>query len=197
MRRTAIVNARLSHGTGAGSAAVLVSKVLTNSDATSGRIILPRVAVEANLPFVVGYRAYSFGVRDRAGREWEFVIKSWANGTEQRRVYVLEQAGDWLKAEGLGVGDAVGICVDSGALVVEANTPAVRSATVRPTYGAYSFACLPPPGPGKATPLAAAGTEAGRCGRNPTCTKPAGGWAFLSRHTVVAVKHGLLLYVIC
>ncbi len=34
---------------------VLVSKVLTNSD-THGRIILPRVAVEANLSFLMGYR---------------------------------------------------------------------------------------------------------------------------------------------
>ena len=37
---------------------VLVSKVLTNSD-THGRIILPRVAVEANLSFLMGYRCAS------------------------------------------------------------------------------------------------------------------------------------------
>lgn len=35
---------------------VLCAKVLTNSDANSGRIILPRVAIEANLSFVIGYR---------------------------------------------------------------------------------------------------------------------------------------------
>lgn len=34
---------------------VLVAKVLTNSDA-HGRIILPRVSVEANLTFLMGYR---------------------------------------------------------------------------------------------------------------------------------------------
>ena len=34
---------------------VLVAKVLTNSD-THGRIILPRVSVEANLTFLMGYR---------------------------------------------------------------------------------------------------------------------------------------------
>lgn len=35
---------------------VLVAKVLTPSDANSGRIILPRTMVEANLNFVMGYR---------------------------------------------------------------------------------------------------------------------------------------------
>ena len=34
---------------------VLVAKTLTKSD-TQGRVILPRVAVEANLAFIVGYR---------------------------------------------------------------------------------------------------------------------------------------------
>lgn len=36
---------------------VLVAKVLTPSDANSGRIILPRTMVEANLNFVMGYRS--------------------------------------------------------------------------------------------------------------------------------------------
>ena len=30
-------------------------------------------------------------VKDADGRAWDLVIKSWANGTEHRRVYVLEQ----------------------------------------------------------------------------------------------------------
>ncbi len=42
-------------------------------------------------------RSYSLAVKDRGGRTWEFVIKSWANGTENRRVYVLEQTGEYLK----------------------------------------------------------------------------------------------------
>ncbi len=42
-------------------------------------------------------RSYSLPVKDRGGRTWEFVIKSWANGTENRRVYVLEQTGEYLK----------------------------------------------------------------------------------------------------
>lgn len=46
---------------------VLVAKQLTNSDAGSGRIILPRVAVESNLSFVLGYRHYALAVRDCNG----------------------------------------------------------------------------------------------------------------------------------
>ena len=42
-------------------------------------------------------RSYSLPVKDQGGRKWEFVIKSWANGTENRRVYVLEQTGEFLK----------------------------------------------------------------------------------------------------
>ena len=42
-------------------------------------------------------RSYSLPVKDHGGRTWEFVIKSWANGTENRRVYVLEQTGEYLK----------------------------------------------------------------------------------------------------
>lgn len=40
------------------------------------------------------------------------MIKSWANGTEHRRVFVLEQAAEFLRSHGVGVGDAVGICTD-------------------------------------------------------------------------------------
>eukprot|EP00891_Asterochloris_glomerata_P000981 jgi/Astpho2/981/Aster-x0038 len=98
---------------------VLVSKVLTNSD-THGRIILPRVAVEANLSFLMGYRSYKLQLKDASGRMWDFVIKSWANGTEHRRVYVLEQAAEYLRTFKLSMGDAVGICTNQeGELVIK------------------------------------------------------------------------------
>lgn len=47
-----------AHPAAAGNAecTVLCAKVMTNSDASSGRIILPRIYVEANLSFVIGYR---------------------------------------------------------------------------------------------------------------------------------------------
>ena len=56
-----------------------------------------------------------------------------------------------MQVHGLGVGDAVGICTnEEGDLVVEANTPRVRQATVRPTYGAAAVHHMPSPPPGKA-----------------------------------------------
>ncbi|KAL4447259.1 hypothetical protein ABPG77_007292 [Micractinium sp. CCAP 211/92] len=157
---------------------VLVAKQLTNSDASSGRIILPRVAVESNLSFVLGYRHYALAVKDCNGRRYEFMIKSWANGTEHRRVFVLEQAAEFLRSHGIGVGDAVGICTDeNGELVVEANTEEVRQATVSPKYGALALAA-PPPGATAAVPLAAGAS--GRCIRSPHCTKAAGHPGFCS-----------------
>ncbi len=65
-------------------------------------------------------RSYGLPVRDREGRVWEFVVKSWANGTEHRRVYVLEHAAEYIASKRLREGDVVGICADAqGALVVE------------------------------------------------------------------------------
>ncbi len=62
-------------------------------------------------------RSYTLPVKDRAGRAWEFVIKSWANGTEHRRVYVLEQVSEYIKYNRLREGDAIGICADESGIV--------------------------------------------------------------------------------
>ena len=73
-------------------------------------------------------RAYSLTATDAHGRSFEFVIKSWANGTEHRRVYVLEQAAPFIKAHCLAAGDAVGVCTNgSGSLTILANTPEVAA----------------------------------------------------------------------
>ncbi|BDA41728.1 probable regulatory protein viviparous-1 at N-terminal half [Coccomyxa sp. Obi] len=158
---------------------VLVAKTLTKSD-TAGRVILPRVSVESNLSFLMGYRSYTLPVKDRAGRAWKFVIKSWANGTEHRRVYVLEQVSEYIKFNRLREGDAIGICADeSGIVTIEANTAAVRATVVRPVYGALRVQPqLPPPEESKAAPLIF-GTP-GRCTRNPSCAKPSGHPGFCS-----------------
>ncbi len=72
-------------------------------------------------------RAYALAATDANGRAFEFVIKSWANGTEHRRVYVLEQAAPFIRAHRLAPGDAVGLCSDAGGdLSILANTPEVR-----------------------------------------------------------------------
>ena len=65
-------------------------------------------------------RSYELPLRDKHGQRWGFVIKSWANGTEHRRMYVLEQAAEYLANARLREGDAIGICADvQGALLVE------------------------------------------------------------------------------
>ncbi|KAK9835818.1 hypothetical protein WJX74_008627 [Apatococcus lobatus] len=159
---------------------VLVAKTLTKSD-TQGRVILPRVAVEANLAFIVGYRSYPLAVKDAEGKAWRFVIKSWANGNESRRVYVLEQAGEYIRTLKLGEGDAIGLCASTdGNFCIECNTAAVKEATVRPTFGAVEVAPLEAPPPEEAAPLISSNVDPGQCTRNPYCTKASGHSGFCS-----------------
>ena len=132
------------------SSVVLVAKRLTNSDASSGRIILPRVAVETNLSFVVAYRHYGMHVRDAWGETHEFVVKSWANGSESRRVFVLEGVGKFLKQHHVGVGDVVGICAHGDEFLVEVNTEEVKQAAS--STGRSSAASTPRAGGGDGTP---------------------------------------------
>ncbi|KAL6774554.1 hypothetical protein ACKKBG_A25450 [Auxenochlorella protothecoides x Auxenochlorella symbiontica] len=171
---------------------VLVAKTLTNSDAGSGRIILPRVAVETHLAFVTPHRHYALRVRcARTGAQHAFVVKSWANGSEHRRVFVLEAAGEYLRTLGLGVGDTVGICAaPDGGLVVAANTPELRAATAYPRVAGGAAAAGPGNNarPGSALGLAGlpssatrgAGACLGRCTRSGHCAKAAGHPGFCS-----------------
>ena len=108
------------HPPGLPPLSTLVAKRLTRSDLSGGRVILPRASVERNLPFMRGHRAWELpagvvgvfvsprpppalpagaGVRpprlDPPAAKIDgasLVIKSWANGSETRRVYVLEGA---------------------------------------------------------------------------------------------------------
>ena len=103
----------------AGKGTVLAAKMLTESDVKHSRAILPRVAVENNLPFLLGYRTFGMYLPDEEGTSWEFVVKSWANGRsdktgatprrKDRRVYVVEQMASFLAKHHLNVGDVVGI----------------------------------------------------------------------------------------
>lgn len=104
---------------------VLFAKALTASDCCTsvskgGRITIPRVAVERNLPSVADRRHHEVVccqlrsvislsccsnlsitvtskhmqvVLDAHDSEWTFVIKSWPNGGENKRVYVMEKTG--------------------------------------------------------------------------------------------------------
>lgn len=109
----------------AGKGTVLAAKMLTESDVKHSRAILPRVAVENNLPFLLGYRTFGMYLPDEEGSSWEFVVKSWANGRsdkigtahrrKDRRVYVVEHMASFLARHHLNVGDVVGIVHVNGA----------------------------------------------------------------------------------
>ena len=84
----------------------------------------------------VEHRAYTLAVTDLNEKPWQFVVKSWANGSEARRVYVLEQALLFLRTNQLREGDVVGICCDEqGNFQVAANTPELTEAVLRPSFG--------------------------------------------------------------
>eukprot|EP00887_Chlorella_sp_A99_P007604 scaffold20.g7604.t1 len=135
--------------TGLPARTILVAKKLTNSDVSKGRILLPRAAVEANLSFAIG-RAHSVAAHDHTGREWEFTLQSWANGMESRRVYVLEHAGDFLRAHGLRPEDVIGLSTTTeGTFLVEYNTDEVVTASenlagMRPGLVTPAVVALPP-----------------------------------------------------
>eukprot|EP00879_Flechtneria_rotunda_P003355 GHRR01003582.1.p1 GENE.GHRR01003582.1~~GHRR01003582.1.p1 ORF type:complete len:520 (+),score=248.42 GHRR01003582.1:494-2053(+) len=125
--------------------AILVAKVLTKSDSNSKRIILPRIAVEANLPQLSHAQVFNFSATDPTGQSWPLVIKAWANGQNPKPVYVLEQVGELLKQYKLTVGDAVALLAShDGRFFLEWNTEAARTAAARPTYSAFTFKHQPP-----------------------------------------------------
>lgn len=122
--------------------AVLVAKVLTKSDATSKRIILPRIAVEANLPQLASSPMFAFTAADEAapGRSWALVVKAWANGSNPKPVYVLEGVGDVIKFHRLGAGDALGVLATAdGRHYLAVNTPEVRAAAAQPVLSSIAF----------------------------------------------------------
>jgi hypothetical protein len=105
--------------------AVLVGKKLTASDIKNTRAILPRLAIETHMPFIMAYRTYGLRLPDAWGAQWSVVIKSWANGRSElallnqkrrldRRVFVLEGIAPFLAAHRLDVGSVFGIVVENG-----------------------------------------------------------------------------------
>jgi hypothetical protein len=136
--------------------AILVAKVLTKSDANSKRIILPRIAVEANLPQLSHAQVFNLSATDPHGASWPLVIKAWANGQNPKPVYVLEQVGELLKQYKLTTGDAVAVMAsEDGRFWLEWNTAAAKAAAARPTYSAFTFKNLQQQQPAAAKPAAA------------------------------------------
>lgn len=92
------------------SRCVLVVKALTRSDATTRRMILPRISIEANLPEAVGAGSYCIAAHDTKGRVWDFVLRSWSNGHNPKPVYVLEHISDFIREYDVREGDVMGLC---------------------------------------------------------------------------------------
>jgi hypothetical protein len=133
--------------------AILVAKVLTKSDSNSKRVILPRIAVEANLPQLAHAQCFNLSATDPSGNSWPLVIKAWANGQNPKPVYVLEQVGELLKQYKITVGDALALLAsEDGTFFLEWNTEAARAAAARPTYSAFTFKQQQPAAGGAAAP---------------------------------------------
>lgn len=171
---------------GDGQNTVLAAKILTESDVKHSRAILPRIAVENNLPFLLGYRTYGLVLPDPEGRRWEFTIKSWANGRadrtpgerkKDRRVYVVEQMANFLAKNKLVVGDVIGFVVVDGHLQVHCQTHELRAWIERPTYGAPTLISQPEPVPAKCSVLEDIPEDDSvhrQCMRSERCSKPDG-----------------------
>eukprot|EP00878_Enallax_costatus_P015269 GHUV01015987.1.p1 GENE.GHUV01015987.1~~GHUV01015987.1.p1 ORF type:complete len:577 (+),score=197.40 GHUV01015987.1:393-2123(+) len=139
--------------------AILVAKVLTKSDSNSKRVILPRIAVEANLPQLAHAQCFNFSATDPHEQSWPLVIKAWANGQNPKPVYVLEQVGELLKQYKITVGDALALMAsEDGKFFLEWNTEAARAAAARPTYSAFTFKQQQKAAPATSAPASAPGT---------------------------------------
>lgn len=93
---------------------VIVAKALTRSDASTRRVILPRIAVEANLPEAIAVMppggSFPLNAVDKHGRLWDLVLQAWSNGHNPKPVYVLEHVSEYMKMYGLREGDIIGVC---------------------------------------------------------------------------------------
>uniref|UniRef100_A0A2C9U6M4 TF-B3 domain-containing protein n=1 Tax=Manihot esculenta TaxID=3983 RepID=A0A2C9U6M4_MANES len=91
---------------------VLLSKELKNSDVGSlGRIVLPKRGAEENLPILSDKEGMQVVIRDlNSPKEWSLKFKFWSNN--KSRMYVLENTGDFVKQNGLEIGDSLTLYED-------------------------------------------------------------------------------------
>ncbi|KAJ9168818.1 hypothetical protein P3X46_020302 [Hevea brasiliensis] len=91
---------------------VLLSKELKNSDVGSlGRIVLPKREAEENLPILSDKEGIQVVIRDvNSNKDWSLKFKFWCNN--KSRMYVLENTGDFVKQNGLEIGDSLTLYED-------------------------------------------------------------------------------------
>ncbi|WCJ27061.1 B3 domain-containing transcription factor LEC2 [Euphorbia peplus] len=91
---------------------VLLKKELKNSDIGGlGRIVLPKREAEENLPALSDKDGIQVVIRDAySTHEWSLKFKYWSNN--KSRMYVLENTGDFVKQNGMGIGDSLTLYED-------------------------------------------------------------------------------------
>ncbi|XP_062160628.1 B3 domain-containing transcription factor LEC2 [Alnus glutinosa] len=91
---------------------VLLKKELKNSDVGSlGRIVLPKREAEENLPILSDKDGIQIVIRDVfSNKQWGMKYKYWINN--KSRMYVLENAVDFVKQNGLVIGDSITLYED-------------------------------------------------------------------------------------
>ncbi|GKV10930.1 hypothetical protein SLEP1_g22234 [Rubroshorea leprosula] len=91
---------------------VLLKKDLKNSDVASlGRIVLPKREAEENLPKLSDKEGIPVVMRDIYSKQaWTLKYKFWINN--KSRMYVLENTGDFVKHNGLEIGDSLTLYED-------------------------------------------------------------------------------------
>ncbi|KAE8731005.1 B3 domain-containing transcription factor FUS3 [Hibiscus syriacus] len=91
---------------------VLLKKELKNSDVGSlGRIVLPKRETEANLPTLYDKEGIQVTLKDvYSNNEWTLKYKFWINN--KSRMYVLENTGDFVKQNGMRIGDSLTLYED-------------------------------------------------------------------------------------
>ncbi|XP_016698142.1 B3 domain-containing transcription factor LEC2 [Gossypium hirsutum] len=93
---------------------VLLRKELKNSDVGSlGRIVLPKREAELNLPTLCDKEGIQVVLKDvYSHQSWPLKYKFWSNN--KSRMYVLENTADFVKQNGLGIGDFLTLYEDEG-----------------------------------------------------------------------------------
>ncbi|NP_001310615.1 B3 domain-containing transcription factor LEC2 [Ricinus communis] len=91
---------------------VLLRKDLKTSDVGSlGRIVLPKREAEENLPILSDKEGILVAIRDVCStKEWSLKYKYWSNN--KSRMYVLENTGDFVKQNGMRIGDSLTLYED-------------------------------------------------------------------------------------
>nr|GMD64214.1 B3 domain-containing transcription factor ABI3-like [Ipomoea batatas] len=90
----------------------LLQKVLKQSDVGSlGRIVLPKKEAETQLPELESRDGISIAMEDiGTSRVWNMKYRFWPNN--KSRMYLLENTGDFVRANGLQEGDFIVIYAD-------------------------------------------------------------------------------------